>query len=91
MILSKPAGIGNDELGNLYAVKASIERKLNHPHQALEEYLKCRELYNSVGYTPGMLLSINNIGDIYLNDLGDPANALNYFTMDLNLAISGFD
>src|SRR6478609_906160 len=32
--LSNPAGIGNDELGNLFSVKASIERKLNHPQQA---------------------------------------------------------
>ena len=89
--LSKPAGIGNDELGNLYSVKASIERKLNHPQQAMKEYLMCQELYKSVGYTPGMLLSINNIGDIYLNDLHDPTNALTYFTMALKQAISAYD
>jgi CHAT domain-containing protein len=89
--LSKPAGISNDELGNLYSVKASIERKLNHPRQALEEYLKCQELYRSAGYTPGMLLSINNMGDIYLNDLHDPDNALNYFTLALKQALSSYD
>ena len=90
-LLSKPAEIGNDELGNLFSVKASIERKLNHPKQAMEQYLKCHELYSSVGYTSGMLLSINNIGDIYLNDLKDPGNALNYFNRALKHAISAYD
>ncbi|HSB92504.1 MAG TPA: CHAT domain-containing tetratricopeptide repeat protein [Flavitalea sp.] len=89
--LSKPAGIGNDELGNLYSVKASIERKLNLPQQAMEEYRKCQSLFSSVGFTPGMLLSINNIGDIYLNDLHDPVNALNHFSMALKQAISSYD
>ena len=39
----------------------------------------------------GRLLSINNIGDIYLNDLHDPSNALTYFMMALKQAISAYD
>lgn len=89
--LVKPGDLGNDEMGNLYAVKASIERKLNRPLIALSEYNKCRQLYESARFTPGLLLSMNNIGDIYLNDLHDPDNALKYFRMALRQSISAYD
>lgn len=80
-----------DETGNLYSVRASIERKLNRPDEALKWYDKSIRCYADAQFNAGILVALNNTGDTYLHDFHEPQKAFQYFTRAFAYAASAYD
>lgn len=89
--LTITAGYPDVERANLYSVRAGIERSLKQFSGALQWYQQCLRLYHKSGSRYGQLLATNNIGDIYLNDLSNAAQAIPYFQKALSFAESSYD
>ncbi len=52
---------------------------------ALENFQASIKIYESIGYKKGVATSLNNIGSIYFDDLGDFAKALDYYSQALEI------
>ncbi|MEG0773447.1 diguanylate cyclase [Clostridium sp.] len=65
--------------GNAYRQLAFIYSKGSKISEALELYNKAIKLYETVDYTKGILLCLNNIGGIYTDIYQDEETALSYF------------
>ena len=75
----------------IYAMYAEVIRLSERPTDAIEYYKNAIEMYSTLSDSDELFVCLNNIGDIYYDDLKDPNSAKKHFRKALKYARDAYD